>query len=80
MPRLTQRPVPAKMSAMTRKTDTTANKLVSGKVAASPPKRIGVNISLPPDLHRRLRIQALENDVTMAEGIEQAIALWIDHG
>ena len=69
---------PAKLPAMTPKSDTPANKLVSGKVAASPPKRIGVNISLPPDLHRRLRIRALENDVTMAEAIELAIAAWLD--
>jgi len=49
------------------------NKLAGSKSNA---KKIGVNINVPADVHRRFRIAALERDMTLADAIIDAMGKW----
>jgi hypothetical protein len=39
---------------------------------------VGVNITLPFDLHRRLKIKQIQLDLTLTEAMTAAVQLWVD--
>jgi hypothetical protein len=61
------------------KSKAAASKLVA--VAKSPAKsHVAINVDVPIDIHRRFRIVALEQDMTLAEAIVAAMDDWARPG
>jgi hypothetical protein len=49
-------------------------------LVANPAKadtQVGVNVSIPYDLHRQLKIKQIQLDLSLPEAIVQAIEAWV---
>ena len=52
-------------------------------VQKAPPRRgtpavkVAINVSLPVQLHRKLRVRQIEEDLTLAEAVEAAVTAWV---
>lgn len=40
-------------------------------------ERTGINVSIPTPLHKRLRIKAVQQELTLGEAIEAAVKAWL---
>lgn len=38
---------------------------------------VGINVKVPAALHRKLRVKALQNELTLSDAIEAAVAAWV---
>ena len=67
--------MPAK--AQTPKTKAAPKKVATAKPAPrSNSRKVGLNINVPAELHRRFRIVALERDLTLADAVVEAMDRW----
>jgi len=55
-----------------------ASNTKSGKTAKKATNgTVGVNVNLPVAVHRRLRVKAINNDLSMTQAITEAVAQWV---
>jgi len=38
---------------------------------------VGINVAIPYDLHRKLRIKAIQLDLTLVEAVTAAVETWV---
>jgi hypothetical protein len=57
------------------------NKTESGYgLVANPAKadtQVGINVTIPYDLHRQLKIKAVQQDLMLSEAVIEAIEVWV---
>jgi hypothetical protein len=41
-----------------------------------PAKTVAINVALPQAVHRKLRVKALNQEMTLAEAVAAAVAAW----
>jgi hypothetical protein len=58
---------------MAAKTTTYAN---GRKKPAPKPKHVAINVALPVALHRKLRVKAINDDLTLPQAVAAAITAW----
>jgi hypothetical protein len=48
------------------------------RAAPEPEPTVYIQIPVPADLHRRLKVRAAEDGMTLKESVLEAIASWVD--
>jgi hypothetical protein len=60
---------------MTSKSTSTAKR--STVVKLPTPQTVAINVALPVEVHRRLRIKAIEEGLQLKDAIAEAIECWV---
>jgi hypothetical protein len=55
-----------------------SHSLATGRPIKTGAETVTINIPLPRDLHRRLRIKALKEDLSVVDAVATAIDEWAD--
>ena len=56
---------------------TTTNSKRTTVVKLPPPRSVSVNVALPVEVHRRLRIKAIEQNLQLKDALTEAIECWV---
>jgi post-segregation antitoxin (ccd killing protein) len=62
---------------MVRMADTSTKTRNTKTKPAAADRGVGVNVTIPTALHRRLRVRALNEGMSMADAIEAAVKTWL---
>ena len=60
---------------MPSKSTTTSKRTTVVKLPT--PKSVSVNVALPVEVHRRLRIKAIEQNLQLKDALTEAIECWV---
>jgi hypothetical protein len=63
--------------ATTPKTDPTYGLTINPARPRNQTEQVGVNVNLPFDLHRKLKIKQIQLDLTLTEAITAAVTAWV---